>query len=128
MIFNITSNINKKHVVLMVLIGLLAFGNVFFAVKFFLKVKETQRLQKEVSTQQINTKVVSFLSLFIQKVLKSDEAVSFEDRLQLENAIRDINDPEILATWERFTGGTNEAQIQQGVKDLLTVLVKKVNY
>ena len=68
----------------------------------------------------------SFLNLFIEKVLKSNQEITFEDRLKLENAVRDINDPEILATWEQFTGGTNEAENQKGVKELLATLVKKI--
>ncbi len=123
----ITSKISKKKIILAIIILLFALGNTFFAVKYFLQIKETAKLQKEIKTQQINGKVINFLNLFIQKVLKTDKPVSFEDRLQLENAVRNINDPEILSKWERFTGGTNETEIQQGVKDLLEVLVKKIS-
>jgi|SRR3989344_5187931 len=87
---------------------------------------ENIKLQQELAQQQTNAKVVNFLNLFIQKVLKSDTEVSFESRLGLETAIRDINDPELLAKWEAFTGGTNEDEIQKGVKDLLEALVKKI--
>ena len=113
---------------LAIIILLLVLGNIFFAAEYFLQLRETQKIQVQVKNQQVNAKVLSFLNLFIQKVLKSDKEVSFEDRLKLENAIRDINDPKILASWEQFIGGTNEIQIQQGVKDLLEVLVSKISY
>lgn len=73
-------------------------------------------------------RVVNFLALFIQKVLKVDKEVSFEDRLTLENSVRGIDDPEILSKWEKFTQGSNESQIQQSVKDLLELLVNKITY
>ena len=117
---------NKRNIILTILVLLIVLGGIFFAVKYFLQIKENTKLQKEITTQRTNGKVVSFLNLFIQKVLKTDKPVSFEDRLQLENAVRDINDSEILSKWEQFTGGVNETQIQKGVKDLLEVLAKKI--
>ncbi|OGZ66714.1 MAG: hypothetical protein A3C50_02405 [Candidatus Staskawiczbacteria bacterium RIFCSPHIGHO2_02_FULL_43_16] len=117
---------NKKSILLMVVVAALLVAVVFFAVQSFVKVQEVREAQKELARQKTNVKVVNFLSLFIQKVLKTDKEISFEDRLKLENAIRDINDPEILAKWEQFTGGTNEAEIQAGVKNLLEILVRKM--
>ena len=119
---------SKKNVILTIIILMLVFGNIFFAVKYFLQIIETEKLQKETTRQKTNVKVINFLSLFIQKVLRTDKEVSFENRLKLENAIRDINDPEILSKWEKFTGATDESEIQNGVKDLLEVLVNKITY
>ena len=121
-------NTSKKNIIVAGVIAVLLLGNIIFGVNYFLQEKETADLQKQIETQKTNEKVVRFLDIFIQKVLKTDKEVSFEDRLKLENAIRDINDPELLAKWEAFTNGTNEAQIQQGVKDLLEAIVKKIVY
>ena len=121
-------NTSKKNIIVAGVIAVLLLGNIIFGVNYFLQAKETADLQKQIETQKTNEKVVRFLDIFIQKVLKTDKEVSFEDRLKLENAIRDINDPELLAKWEAFTNGTNEAQIQQGVKDLLEAIVKKIVY
>lgn len=118
--------VDKKNIILGIIFVLLVAGNVFFAVQYFVQAKEAQKIQQEVVKQKTNVKVVNFLNLFVQKVLKTDKEISFEDRLKLENAVRDINDPEIMAKWEQFTGGTNEAEIQLGVKNLLEVLVNKI--
>ena len=119
---------NKKSLFSAIIILLLLAGNIFLGVKYFLQFKETQKIQKELSAKKVNDKIVNFLNLFIEKVLKTDKEVSFEDRLKLDTTIRDIHDPELLSKWENFTGGTNEAEIQQGVKDLLEVLVNKITY
>ena len=68
-----------------------------------------------------------FLNLFIDKVLNAQGEVSFEDRLQLENRVRDLKDPEVLAQWEKFTGSASEEQVQVEVKNLLALLVKKIS-
>lgn len=118
----------KNRIIILSVIGLLVLAVAFFAGSYILEVQKNKTLQKEITSQKTNHKVMNFLNLFIQKVLKTDKPVSFEDRLQLENAVRDINDPEIMAKWEEFTGGTNEVQIQQGVKELLEVLARKISY
>ncbi|OGZ69893.1 MAG: hypothetical protein A3F47_01115 [Candidatus Staskawiczbacteria bacterium RIFCSPHIGHO2_12_FULL_38_11] len=119
---------HKKHLVYFVLIAIVILSIVALVFSYFFQAQKIAELQKQVAAQKTNTKVVNFLNLFIDKVLKTDKEVSFEDRLKLENAIRDINDPELLAKWEQFTGGTNEAEIQKGVKDLLEALAHKIAY
>jgi hypothetical protein len=119
---------NKKKLVLILAALLLVLGNLFFGIEYFLQAKKIQSLEKEIEARQTNDRVVNFLNIFIENVLKTDKEVSFEDRLKLENAIRDIDDPEILARWEKFTSASYENDIQNGVKDLLQVPVKKITY
>ena len=99
------SNImSKKHLISTVVFLALILGNLFFAANYFLILRQLKSSQKELQVQQTNRKIVNFLNLFIQKVLKTDEEVPFEDRLKLENTIRDIGDEELLSKWEKFTG------------------------
>lgn len=119
---------NNKRVIVWGAVLLLVLGNVVLLGLYFLQAREIKTLQSQVQVRQVNNKVVNFLDLFIQKVLKSDTEVSFEDRLQLENAVREINDADILLTWEQFTAATTEDEIQQGVKGLLEALVRKIRY
>ncbi len=107
---------------------MLIFGNIFFGLQYYFAAKTNAQLQQQLQTRQVNVKIVNFLNLFIVKVLKSNTEISFEDRLKLENAVRDINDPQILATWQKFTAGTNETEVQAGVKDLLQILASKIVY
>ena len=119
---------NKRTILLASAVTVLVLVFFYLGFQYFTQAKELKEIQGQIKIQQNNAKIISFLDLFIQKVLKSDKEISFEDRLKLENAIRAINDTELLSKWEQFTGGTNEAQIQQGVKDLLEALVKKISY
>jgi hypothetical protein len=73
-------------------------------------------------------KVINFSTLFIEKVLKAKTEVAFEDRLKLENAVRDLDDPAILGLWEKFTESGDQDQAQEAVKNLLDSLVKKISY
>jgi hypothetical protein len=44
----------------------------------------------------------------------------------LENAVRNLNDENILSQWQKFTESKTEAGAQEEVKNLLEILVGKV--
>lgn len=119
---------DKKKIILIAIALIVAFGVISLSVGYFLQAQKIQRLQKELNARQTNAKLVSFLDTFIKKVLKAEGEVSFEDRLKLENAIRDLNDKELLFLWESFTQAPTTEQIQQNVKNLLEGLVNKIMY
>lgn len=64
--------------------------------------------------------------MFINDVLKSEGEVNFETRLKLENAVRNLQDEEILAQWQKFTNTQKEADAQTEVKVFLEMLVNKI--
>lgn len=119
-------NIDRKKIILAVLILIAILIIAFAGIEYLLQAQQIKIMQKELKTQQTNAKIVSFLNLFIEKVLQAQGEVSFENRLKLENAIRDLNDKELLNLWENFTNATTSEQVQQGVKDLLQALVNKI--
>jgi len=118
--------VNKKLLIITLVISILLLGNVYLGVRCFWENQQYQLLQKQLKTQQDSKKIISFLDLFIEKVLKADSEVSFEDRLKLENSVRDLGDEDVLAQWEKFIGSTSEEQVQSEVKNLLSLLVKKM--
>ena len=115
----------NKYIVFIVIILLVASTGVF-GYKYFQSRAEAQRLQKIADAKGMNSKIIDFEGLFIEKVLKADKEVSFDDRLQLENTVRALNDQEILEAWNAFVNSKNQDEAQTAVKNLLSLLVKKV--
>jgi Na+-transporting NADH:ubiquinone oxidoreductase subunit NqrC len=116
----------KNILAIVFIISVLA--NIIIAGVCYSQYREIQNQQKQIKSQQLNKGALSFLNLFIEKVLDSDTEVSFNDRLKLENAIRDLKDKELLAQWEKFTNSTTQNQVQQEAKNLLDLLAKKISY
>lgn len=116
----------SKKILVMVVGGLLMLALVFFAWQYVLLKQQLQTAQKTISQQQINTKVLLFSKLFTANVLQGGQAVSFDQRLQLENAVRDINDPQIYAAWQKFTNAKDQAEIQKDFYALFTLLLEKI--
>jgi len=119
---------NKQKIILIAIILILIAVNIFLGVSYILAEKQLKTAEKRLVIQQNSAKIVNFTKLFIEKVLKAEKEVSFEDRLQLENAVRDLNDNEILTQWEKFTNSKTEPEAQEAVKNLLELLVLKYSY
>ena len=114
----------SKFVYIIVLVLLV--GNVFFASRYLTIKRELQEIKTPLEIQEINEKILNFTKFFIEKVLRAEEEVDFETRLKLENTVRDLGDQEILAQWQRFVDSKSESEAQQEVKNLLELLVNKI--
>jgi hypothetical protein len=117
---------NRKKFFITIIVVLLLGGNIILATKCYFEIKDFKAAEKELQSQKLNIKIISFSKLFIEKVLKASGEVSFEDRLQLENTVRSLEDEEIFDQWEKFTSSTTETGAQQEVINLLELLVKKM--
>ena len=83
--------------------------------------------QNELRAYELNTKVLNFQKLFVEEVLGSTEEIDFEMRIQLETAVRDIGDEEILNEWNKFSAGNaTEEEVQHCVINLLILLSDKL--
>ena len=101
-------------------------GNVFLAFYCIRAQQEITRDREIVAARSFNGKVVEFNRLVIEKVLRAGGEVSFDDRLTLENAVRDTKDQELLAQWNKFTAAKDEVTAQQEMKNLLSLLAEKI--
>ncbi len=117
---------NNQKTILIFMLLLLIISNTFWLYRYSHLQKELSESKNIVKVQQVNEKVLNFLKLFIKDVLKAEKEVDFETRLKLENAVRDIQDQEILNQWNKFVQSQTEDEAQRNVKDLLELLVNKI--
>ena len=117
---------NNKRVSYIILFGVLLIAGVFLGLRYFTLTKELSELKTNQNKVEIDEKVVDFASMFIKKVLQADQEVDFETRLSLENAVRDLEDEEIMAEWQNFVGSKTEQEAQDSVKKLLEILINKI--
>ena len=105
------------------LVVLLA-GNIYLSIQFI------NSLQKPVLEEQTNVTVsiksARFLKTFINKVLNTQGAVSFEDRVQLENDILQIHDPVLTTSWKDFVGSKTSKDAQTNAVKLMALLIDRV--
>ncbi len=114
---------NKFKIFVVLIFILLVTSNIFFAVKYFINIKQIKQIEQR---QQINSDVLSFTKLFVDKVLMGNKDVSFEDRLQLENSIRALKDKEAFDLWDKFTKAKEQTDVQHNFYDLFSLLLTKI--
>ncbi len=103
----------------------LLIGDVFFGTQYF---SARDKYESLLTTTRINSKIVAFNKLFVDKVLKNTGDVSYEDRLKLENAVVDTRDKDIVDAWHKFLDSRTEAEAQNGTKTLLSLFADKMVY
>ena len=116
----------RTKLFLLIIITVLVVGNICFGFFYFRDCRELSEYKKEITIQKTNSSVLLFADLFIDKVLLGQGTVDFEDRLSLENAVRDVKDKEIFSNWEAFTKSQNDRESQTAVGNLLKLLFAKV--
>lgn len=109
-----------------VLIVIFVMTTVMYALRYDQLQNELERMSQTISHAQTNKEVTAFTQLFIDRVLKAKGEIDFETRLSLEGAVRGLKDAEILDAWKAFTDSKTESQAQNAVKNLLGVLVGKI--
>jgi hypothetical protein len=83
---------------------------------------------RQIKVQQVNEKAMFLAKLFVEKVLQGEAEVNFEDRLKLENAVRDLNDQEIFDQWQKIVNSQSAQETQQNVGIFLNLLLNKIPY
>ena len=118
---------NTKRIIIYAVVAAVLIAITLLSVKLYLYSNEIVRLQKIEQSRAVNTKILNFTKLFIEKVLASKTEVDFESRLKLENAIRDINDSELFDQWTKFSQSKESGDAQTNVVILLQMLVSRIS-
>ncbi len=117
---------NWKGLLLFLIIGILLTTSIVTLIRYSSIQKELKETQKSIEEQEFNKGIMGFLNLFIDEVLNTKGEVSFEERLKLESAVRDLEDDEILTQWNSFVNSQDENEAQTQVRNLLKLLVDKI--
>ena len=114
----------QKQVYLIIVILLLA--NLFLGVKYFNANKELKETKSIIAARQEKTKFTEFNKIFISEVLQTKTEVNYDTRLKLDKMIKEINNKELTAQWQKFTDSQTEKEAQDETVKLLRLLAEKM--
>jgi hypothetical protein len=116
--------LDKTRLVSNILMVVLLCGNVYLAIQF---ISSNQKTAVEDQTNiTLQLKSSRALKDFINKVLDTQGAVSFEDRVTLENDILQIHDPVLTTAWNAFVSSKTAKEGQTNAVKLMSLLVDRV--
>ena len=124
---NLNAGLEKSRLVSNILMLILVSGNIFFSIQYMAGVtqqanKDTQEEAKSVERLQ----TARFLKLFIDTVLNTKEIISFENRVKLENDIRQLGDKQVTTQWEAFVASKDTKVAQEAAVKLMSMLGSKM--
>ena len=116
--------LEKTRLVSNLLLLVLLAGNLFFSIQYIYSIKADQVPVVDKGAQEVlQIKNSNFLKLFINKVVKANGTVTYEDRVQLENDVRQIHNPELTAQWELFVNSSKDPKkAEAAATDLMLIL------
>ena len=113
---------NKTVSTLIVFLILL---NIFSWVAYTSRGSELKNARNVAANIAQSRNILAFQKLFVDEVLKSDGAVDYDTRRELEQAVGKTNDDAVIAAWNAFLLAKTETEGQAKVKDLLSTMVDK---
>ena len=118
--------LDKTKIVTNILLVVLVAGNIFFSIQYTENMKQ-QQMQKEDSIGT-NIQVSRFLKLFVDVVLNTEvgKTISYDNRVKLENDIREIKDADIIKSWDKFIESTDAKVAQKNAASLMKMLTNKL--
>ena len=118
--------LDKTKIVTNILLVVLVSGNIFFSIQYTENLKQ-QQMQKEDSIGT-NIQVSRFLKLFVDVVLNTEvgKTISYDNRVKLENDVREIKDADVIKSWDKFVESTDAKVAQKNAASLMKMLTNKL--
>lgn len=121
------SGLDKTRLLSNILMLTLVAGNIFFSIQYMEGIKQQSNQedqQQTKATERIQT--ARFMKLFIDTVLNTKEVISFENRVKLENDIRQLGDKALTTQWEAFIASQDPKSAQGEAVKLMSMLGSKM--
>ena len=121
------SGLDKSRLLSNILMLILVIGNIFFSIQYM----ETMTAQSNKDTAE-QEKVMErlqtarFMKFFIDTVLNTKGEITYDDRVKLENDVRQLGDKSITTQWEAFVNSKDTKTAQEVAVKLMAMLSSKM--
>ena len=105
------------------LVVLLA-GNIYLSIQYISNMQMEQNQKADTTSTRIQTSRV--LKEYIDIVLNTTGAISYDDRVKLENDVRQLQDPLITKGWDAFVASKDAKVAQGNAVHLMSMLANKM--
>ena len=116
--------LEKTRIVSNILLIVLVAGNIFFSVQYIENLKE--QANQKVDDTSTRILISRYLNFFIKTVLNTQGTISFDDRVKLENDVRQIHDADLTNLWEKFVNSKDSKEAQANSVNLMLMLSNKM--
>ncbi|MFA6463985.1 MAG: hypothetical protein WCV55_03190 [Candidatus Paceibacterota bacterium] len=117
----------KKNIFSSFIILILLAGNIYLSTQYFSVSKQLKEIKSQ-SNSSVSTKVqaANVLKEYLDIVLNTQGTTSSDDRIKLENDLRQLQDPAITAQWDAFVTSKDAKSSQENAVKLIALLENKM--
>ena len=122
-----TGILDRSRLVANLLMVVLVAMNIYFSVQYSAEIRaneDRQDAEQEKTAERIQQ--AKFMKLFVDNVLGTSGVITFDDRVRLENDIRDLEDVKALELWEVFVASEDATEAQVNAVELMSYLSSKM--
>lgn len=116
--------LDKTNIVSNILMIVLLAGNIYLSIQYISNMQMEQTAKVDNTTTRIQTSRV--LKEYIDIVLNTQGTISYDDRLKLENDVRQLHDTAITAGWDAFVASKDAKTAQGNAVKLMSMLANKM--
>jgi len=119
--------LDKSRIVSNLLMLILVAGNIFFSIQYTEGIKQQADLAAAtIDTSASRIQAARFMKEFVDIVLNTTGAISLDDRVKLENDLRQIGDSNITKQWNDFVNSKDAKTAQAGAVKLMSMVTNKM--
>jgi hypothetical protein len=119
--------LDTTRIVSNILMLILVAGNIFFSIQYTQNILTQQnKVDKESAKDTERILDARLMRSFVNIVLNTKGAISLEDRVKLENDVRQTHDADIIKLWETFVASKDGKSAQTAAVNLMVVLGNKM--
>jgi len=125
---NLQSGIlDKSRLVSNILMLVLVAGNIFFSIQYTEGIKQQADLAATaVDNSGTRIQAARFMKEFVDIVLNTTGQISLDDRVKLENDVRQIGDSTITTQWMSFVNSKTAKEAQGNAVKLMSMVTNKM--
>lgn len=118
--------LDRTRLVANVLMVVLLGGNIFFSIQYASNIQQEQAKAAAPDDVASRIQTARFLKLYIDTVLTPGSNISVDDRIKLENDIRQLKDADLVRQWDVFVASEGNTEAQVNAVKLMSLLVNKL--
>ena len=118
--------LDRTRIVSNILMLLLVAGNIFFSIQYTQNILQNQdRTDQSIAQDNVRIQNARLLKLFIDVVLNT-KTISLEDRIKLENDMRQTHDADTIKLWDVYSTSKDGKSAQLAAVNLMVALANKM--
>ena len=117
----------KNNLFLSILVLILLGGNIYLSIQYMSVSKQLQQIKNQsTDTASVRAQASNALKEYLNVVLNTAGTTSSDDRVKLENDIRQLQDENITTVWNAFVSSKDTKSSQSNAVKLIGLLEDKM--